>query len=123
MYKSPIEIITDQIRLEQEAGIMRTVQNVGFNVDKWELQRALQYDRGQYDKGFHDGKAYVVTKVRQYLLAVIEEWTQMDDDRKYRLENMQVYNHIRKELDDLEAFAANPVLGYLAATLKKEDNP
>ena len=120
MYKAPIETITDQIRLEHENGIVRAVQNVGFNVDKLELQRALQYDRGQYDKGFQDGKAYVVDQVRQYLLAVIEAWHQMDDDRKYRLEIMQVYNHIRKELDDLEAFAANPVLEHLAAAIKKE---
>lgn len=120
MYKSPIEIIEGQIRLDTENGIMRAVQNVGFNVDKLELQRALQYDRGQYDKGFQDGKAYVVDQVRQYLLAVIEEWHKMDDDRKYRPENMQVYNHIRAELDDLEAFALSIWTNPLAYTLKKE---
>lgn len=120
MYKSPIEIITDQIRLEHENGIVRAVQNAGFNVDRHELLRALQYDRGQYDKGFQDGKAYVVNQVRQYLLAVVEEWAKMDDDRKYRLENMQVYNHIRKELDDLEAFEANPLHASIAAALKKD---
>lgn len=120
MYKSPIEIIQDQLRIEQEGEILRAVQNTGVNVDKEELIRALQYDRGQYDKGFRDGKAYVVGQVRQYLLAVIEEWTQMDDDRKYRLENMQVYNHIRKELDDLEAFATDLLGQNLADTITEE---
>lgn len=57
MYKSPIEIITEQIRVEQEDGVMRAVLRAGFNVDKPELQRALQYDREQYEKGFQEGKA------------------------------------------------------------------
>ena len=55
MYKSPIEIITEQI----EDAIFRAIQNVGINIDKKELLKALEYDRGQYDKGweegFHDG--------------------------------------------------------------------
>ena len=59
MYKSPIEIITEQIRINNEDDIFRATQNVGINIDKKELLKALEYDRGQYDKGweegFHDG--------------------------------------------------------------------
>jgi rubredoxin len=43
--------------------------------------------------------------VKKYLLGVLDEWEALGD-RKYELPNMQVYNHTRKELDDLEAWIA-----------------
>ena len=60
MYKSPIEIIQGQIRMEQENNIMKAVIEQGIIVDKAELLRALQYDRDQYRKGYEDGRAEVV---------------------------------------------------------------
>lgn len=54
MYKSPIEIIQGQLRLDQENNILRAVQAQDISVDKGELLRALQYDRGQYEKGYQD---------------------------------------------------------------------
>ena len=59
MYKSPIEIITGKIQIQIDDEIYRAVQNVGINVDKDELLKALEYDRRQFEKGwkegFHDG--------------------------------------------------------------------
>ena len=59
MYKSPIEIITEQVKTNYDNAIYSAVQNVGINVDREELLKALEYDRGQFDKGweegFHDG--------------------------------------------------------------------
>lgn len=59
MYKSPIETYMSQMRMEQEkrleSTIYRAVYDVGINVDKDELIKALRYDRGQYDTGYHDG--------------------------------------------------------------------
>ena len=59
MYKSPIEIINWKIQTQFDDAIFRAVQNVGINVDKDELIKALEYDRGQFEKGwkegFHDG--------------------------------------------------------------------
>lgn len=59
MYESPIKIITEQIKTNYENAIYSAVQNVGINVDREELLKALEYDRGQYEKGweegFHDG--------------------------------------------------------------------
>ena len=59
MYKSPIKIITGQIKTNYEDAIYSAVQNVGINVDREELLKALEYDRGQYEEGwkegFHDG--------------------------------------------------------------------
>lgn len=47
--------------------------------------------------------AIPVSAVRQYLIGLLDEWNKLGD-RKYDLPNMQVYNHVRKELDDLEAW-------------------
>ena len=59
MYESPIKIITGKIQTQIDDEIYRAVQNVGINVDREELLKALEYDRGQYEKGwregFHDG--------------------------------------------------------------------
>lgn len=56
MYKSPIEIITEQIKTNYDNAIYSAVQNVGINVDREELLKALEYDRGQYEKGYKDGR-------------------------------------------------------------------
>jgi hypothetical protein len=56
MYESPIEIIKGNVHRTIECDIMRSVQEVGISVDKEELIRALKYDRGQYEKGYADGK-------------------------------------------------------------------
>lgn len=59
MYEYPIKIITGKMQTQIDGDIYRTVQNVGINVDRTELLKALEYDRGQYEngweEGFHDG--------------------------------------------------------------------
>lgn len=59
MYESPIELVVSQFQTEiikqQENQVIKAVQNVGVNVDKAELLRALSYDRDQYEKGYADG--------------------------------------------------------------------
>ena len=64
MYESPIMLLkTDpliqRIKDETDAMIIQGVARVGVHVDKDELIKALEYDRGQYEKGFHDGRMYV----------------------------------------------------------------
>ena len=54
-YESPINIISRQMEIQMEGEIMKAVQRVGIDVDKDELIRALQYDRGQYQEGYMDG--------------------------------------------------------------------
>lgn len=63
MYKSPIEIIYGQTQTKIEGDVLQVVQSYGINVDKEELIRALQYDRGQYGKGYADGKADAVAEL------------------------------------------------------------
>lgn len=60
MYESPIELIQKlrkQMDLDTENKIVGAVQEVGINVDKDELIKALKYDRDQYAKGYNDAKA------------------------------------------------------------------
>lgn len=54
-YKSPVEIIAGQMRTEQIDNIVKIVQEMGVNVDKEELLRALRYDRDQYEQGYTAG--------------------------------------------------------------------
>lgn len=64
MYESPITIVYGDIQTEfkreTESLIVRCVQNVGVDVNKDELVKALSYDRDQYDKGYADAKADIV---------------------------------------------------------------
>lgn len=61
MYKSPIELLVDdiqhQIVKQQDEDIYQAVLHYIPNVDKEELLRALRYDRDQYNKGHLDGYA------------------------------------------------------------------
>ena len=58
MYKSPIEIKLDDIVSDAvekaDEYIVKYVQQIGVNVDKDELIKALKFDRGQYEKGWND---------------------------------------------------------------------
>lgn len=64
MYKSPIEIelndiVSDAVGKADEY-IVRFVQQAVVNVDKDELIKALDYDRGQYEKGWNDRDSEIV---------------------------------------------------------------
>lgn len=59
-YESPIELITSQYCSSIEDAIYQSVLKVGIDVDKEELIKALEYDRGQYKKGYDDRDAAIV---------------------------------------------------------------
>lgn len=59
-YESPITLqirkIAEQIEEQRENQITATIaEQMGVNVDKNELKRALAYDRDQYRRGYEDG--------------------------------------------------------------------
>lgn len=54
MYESPINQILGELQMHLEGETLKAVQNVGIDVDKEELIKALQYDRNQYSKGYAD---------------------------------------------------------------------
>lgn len=60
MYESPIKILESEIVAQWEGNILKAVKNVGIDVDKEELLRALEYDRDQYMIGFLDGRDQIV---------------------------------------------------------------
>jgi len=55
MYESPIIQMSDEMKIHYENGVYKAVQHFGFDVNKEELLKALQYDREQYTKGYKDG--------------------------------------------------------------------
>ena len=59
-YKCPIDLIVSEMNLRMDGEIFKAVQNVGVNVDRDELIKALQYDRNQYQKGYADRDAEIV---------------------------------------------------------------
>ena len=64
MYESPIalhyESTFPELVEKEEQAIVQACINVGVNVDKAELIKALRYDRGQYEKGYADGHAEAI---------------------------------------------------------------
>ena len=103
MYKSPIEKIYGDFRTqmvqEDEKMVINAVRNVGVNVDKEELIKALQYDRNQYTKGYEDGKNEVLNKIR----AEIEQEYKVESEHPYgqglrwALEIIDKYSKEQKE--------------------------
>lgn len=64
MYESPISIterIAHEIANEKDNQIFKAIAQIGVDVNKEEIIKALKYDRGQYEKGYRDGlKAAVI---------------------------------------------------------------
>ena len=59
-YQSPIGVIMGQMDISYENEIFKAIQKVGVYVDKNELLKALQYDRGQYQKGYADRDSEII---------------------------------------------------------------
>lgn len=89
MYKSPIEIIYEDIKYKQEDEIYRAIENYNIHVDKDELLRALAYDRMQYEAGYRDG----IREFAEYL---------KKHSCSYDLDNYHSFDAIDiEDLDDL----------------------
>ena len=59
-YQSPVDIIMGQMQTKIEGEVYSAVQRIGIDVNKNELMKALQYDRGQYQKGYADRDSEIV---------------------------------------------------------------
>ena len=88
MYKSPVELVMGEMRMKLNGTITQAIQDVDINVDKEELERALQYDRGQYDKGYSDGYKDAVKEFVKRLKEVICSYVNAEDDINQVVEEM-----------------------------------
>lgn len=61
-YESPIKILISDIQTQmvqkEENYIIEATRNIGLDINKDEMYKALQYDRYQYKQGYRNGKAY-----------------------------------------------------------------
>lgn len=68
MYESPVTIYTQEINRQMnehlEESVFRITRAYGIDVNKEELLKALAYDRGQYEKGYEDGRASAVVHAK-----------------------------------------------------------
>ncbi len=67
MYESPVNIIYGEMQTQIEGEAFKAIQNVGIDVNKEELIKALQYDRGQYEKGYSDGYVKAIDELAEQL--------------------------------------------------------
>lgn len=64
--ESVVKDVVNRIDKEKEKHIMATLEcRYGIDVDKDELIKALNYDRGQYGKGYRDGYMKAVAMLRE----------------------------------------------------------
>ena len=98
MYKSPIEKIYGELQTqmvqEDEKLVMKAIREVGVDVDKDELIKALQYDRNQYTKGYEDGKNEILDKIR----AEIEKYR---DSMRWNSESLVKWEAINYVLEHI----------------------
>lgn len=89
MYKPIVEIIVKDLETQKENAIIKAIQNIAINIDKEELQKALNYDRNSYNNGYIDGFFDFRKKVLKrldYLMEVASEPPMdRDDDVKLKL--------------------------------------
>lgn len=69
-YESPINLyettqqIADDVNKSVDEYIYKSILNVGVDVDRDELIRALRYDRDQYEKGYRDGQRDIIVRCK-----------------------------------------------------------
>ena len=72
MYESPITQIVGEMTTKYEDDCLKVVQSYGFTVNKEELTKALQYDRGQYAKGYSDGYTKAIDDFAEQLKSLVD---------------------------------------------------
>lgn len=100
MYESPIELtfepmetiaesISTEIDGQIKEAVVKATRNVHIEVNEEELIRALNYDRGQYEKGYADGVAsrghITLSEVMDYIDGMPDDdWETLASFLEYR---------------------------------------
>lgn len=100
-YNSPISVIIQMVdehikevqKQEETAVVAEITRQMGVNIDKDELIRALNYDRHQYEKGYVDGRMSGKNEIESKLVHIETRFA----IQKYRL-NAEVEEWIKKKL-------------------------
>ena len=71
-YESPItriqsKLLEEMVKKEEDQFMCEVRQTIGYQIDKAELIKALNYDRDQYEKGYQDGKS-VAKRIGHWLI-------------------------------------------------------
>ena len=75
MYQSPIEIyhrMVDDINEKTDELVVNACMEVGVKVDREELIKMAEYDRGQYEKGYTEGQVSGAIVVLEHLIGSID---------------------------------------------------
>ena len=71
-YQSPIELIANEMQTKCEDDCVSVCQSYGFNVNKEELKKALEYDRDQYNKGYEAGYMAALSEYLELRNAILK---------------------------------------------------
>lgn len=91
-YESPIKMyidkVTNNIIQEEEDHIISEIHKLGIVIDKEELMRALQYDRSQYELGFHDGSknSIPIEWIYKWIENIPNNWRGYSEDWNYNID-------------------------------------
>lgn len=98
MYESPITQIMGEMTTKYEDDCLKVVQSYGFTVNKEELTKALQYDRGQYLKGYGDGYEKAIDDFAEQFKSLITYDSSYDTLNLGNLSIERMINYIAEEL-------------------------
>ncbi len=92
MYNSPITQFMDnyvsdiqkQITEQKETKIMQTIsETMGFDIDKQELIKALNYDREQYEKGYKDAEKKLIGIIQEIQDEILKNMEEVPEHKSF----------------------------------------
>lgn len=66
-FESPIRLVISEMNKKIENDVIEYVTEIGFDINKEELEAALMYDRDQYDKGYANGYSKAINDLLSVL--------------------------------------------------------
>ena len=112
MYESPITVYTqlndvlEEVHKKQEEYVYNYLFEIGVNVDKEELIKALQYDREQYTKGYRDGMQKLAERLTEKATSYMNEGSVSVNDIEKLVKEMLPAEKLATESDarDIENY-------------------